>query len=129
MFYSYLRNNKVFLCPSKSESKWDTTNDFYATGNIGYAVPRAIVGWDPSGSNGEGQKNTLLDNLKPTTAIMGEGKLQVEGGNMYAIWNACEYGNTPPTIADPSGNSASYPIDDMRHSYSANFGYNIFYIS
>ena len=123
MLYSYMRSSKMFLCPSKQGCKWDTTNDFWSTGNIGYAVPRAIVGWDPPGSNGEGQRNTLLDNLKSTTAIMGEGLIESEGGNMYLIWGAGEYGGKPPTVADPSGATSYYPIDDMRHSYSANFGF------
>ena len=117
-----MKDTRVFLCPSKPQSKWDKS-DFWTTGNIGYAVPRGIVGWNPSGNNGEGQKCTQIGRLKSTTAIIGEGLIQAEGGNEYSIWNAGEYGGMAPTVMILTGASTSYPIDDTRHEGGANFGF------
>jgi len=122
LYSKYLNSTKIFLCPAKAGCKWDTSN-FWATGNIGYGVPRGIVGWDPEGSNGEGQKASLIDNLKSTTALIGECLIQADGGNEYSIWNAGEYGGMAPTVNILTGNSTSYPIDDARHERCANFGF------
>ncbi len=121
--YDYNKSGKLYLCPAKAGCKWDTANDFWTTGNIGYGIPRGIVGWDPNGSNGEGFKTAMLDRLKPTTAIMGEHLIEADGGNMYAFWNAGEYGGAPPTVSNMTSVSPYYPIDDMRHDLGANFGF------
>ncbi len=128
-FANYVPQIQCFYCPSEPLCKWDSTAAMiYDTEKIGYGLPRAITGYNPLGTNGEGHKSTAMDKLNATTVVVGEstirGKVTANypGGGVALWFNAGEYLSTPPTVLDKSGATPDYPIDDSRHNGRANFG-------
>ena len=129
-FYEhYVPQSKSFYCPSEPLCNWETAPEtVYDTEKIGYGLPRAIVGYDPLGTNSEGHCSTLMDRLRSNTVVVGESTIRGKVTPNYpaggvALWfNAGEYLSTPPTVRDKSGASSDYPIDDSRHGGRANFG-------
>lgn len=115
---NYVKNRKVFLCPSEPLAKWE---DLWTTDFISYGLPHDIVGQYGTPFNNKPlpvKMEQLLRFSGKTPMLIGESTTAGTPGTSHP---GSHYVNVAPVAILQTNPAAWFPVN-ARHNKRANFG-------